>query len=115
MDVAASSITLIEIWKGVSNGALNFSFESDGKIAFDAPQGFRPRVDIIDLTAGGCIERIHVRESYLGGSLASKSDLLLLRAVTVVDRGCEGVFWTSYGCWKRWRGWTDSLTLMQKS
>jgi hypothetical protein len=41
VDVAAPPSTLIEIWEGASTGALNFFIESDGKIAFDAPQGFR--------------------------------------------------------------------------
>lgn len=38
VDVAAPPSALIDIWEGVSAGALNFSFESDGKIAFDAPR-----------------------------------------------------------------------------
>ncbi|KAK3363175.1 hypothetical protein B0T25DRAFT_562200 [Lasiosphaeria hispida] len=85
VDVAGPPSTLIDIWEGASAGALNFSIESDGKIAFDAPQGFRVRVNIIEL-GSGCIERIHVAEPFYDGSVASMSDLLLLRAVTVVDR-----------------------------
>lgn len=45
MDVAASPNALGDIWEGAQRGALNFSIESDGKIAFDAPQGFRVRFD----------------------------------------------------------------------
>jgi hypothetical protein len=89
VDVAAPADALIDIWQGVSDGALNTSFESDGKIAFDAPQGFRVRVNIIEIGTG-CIERIHATEPLSGGSVASMSDLLLLRAVTVVDRGGDG-------------------------
>ncbi len=89
MDVAAPPAVLIDIWEGVSAGAPNFSFESDGKIAFDAPQGFRVRLDIIQI-GSGCIERIHVAEPFFEGSVASKLDLLRLRAVTVVDRGSDG-------------------------
>ncbi|KAK3350561.1 hypothetical protein B0H65DRAFT_567180 [Neurospora tetraspora] len=44
---------------GASDGALNFSIESDGKIAFDAPQGFRVRLNIIEI-GNGCIDRIHL-------------------------------------------------------
>jgi hypothetical protein len=62
VDVFAPPSALINIWEAALAGALNFSIESDGKIAFDAPQG----------------------------SVASKSDLLILRAVTVVDRGSDG-------------------------
>lgn len=71
------------------DGACNFSLESDGHIAFDAPQGFRLRIDLLEIR-GGCIERIHATEPLHGGSVASMSDLLLLRAVTVVDRGGNG-------------------------
>ncbi|KAK1961226.1 hypothetical protein LY78DRAFT_706648 [Colletotrichum sublineola] len=66
-----------------------FSLESDGKIAFDAPQGFRIRIDLIEI-GGGCIDVIHATTPFLGGSLASKSDLLRLRAKTVVERGSDG-------------------------
>ena len=89
VDVAAPPSVLIDIWEAISAGALNFSLELDGKIAFDAPQGFRVRIDLIQI-GGGCIERIHVAEPFFEGSVASKSDLLRLRAVTVVDRGSDG-------------------------
>jgi hypothetical protein len=67
----------------------SFSLESDGKIAFDAPQGSRVRIDIIQI-GGGCIDTIHATEPFHEGSVASKSDLLRLRAVTVVERGSDG-------------------------
>ncbi|PPJ52369.1 hypothetical protein CBER1_10745 [Cercospora berteroae] len=89
VDVAAPSEALLDIWKGVNDGALQFSFESDGQIAFDAPQGFRLKLDILEIGAGP-VERIHVTEPLYDGSVASVSDLLLLRAVTVVDRGGDG-------------------------
>ena len=89
MDVAAPPACIIDIWEAVQNGAPGFSFESDGKIAFDAPQGFRVRLDVIQI-GNGCVERIHVTEPYFEGSVASMSDLLRLRAVTVVDRGSDG-------------------------
>ena len=92
MDVAAPPAALVDIWEGAEAGALNLSLESDGKIAFDAPQGFRVRVNIIEL-GNGCIERIHVAVPLYGGSVASMSDLLLLRAVTVVGRGGAGDIW----------------------
>ena len=81
MDVAAPPEALIDIWEGVSAGAPRFSLETDGKIAFDAPQGFRVRLDLI---------RIHATEPFRGASVASMSDLLRLRAVTVVERGSDG-------------------------
>lgn len=67
----------------------NFCLDFDGKIAFDAPQGFRVQIDLIQ-TGGGCIERIYATEPFCERSVASKSDLLRLRAVTVVDRGSDG-------------------------
>ena len=89
VDVAAPPSVLIHIWEAVSAGAPNSNLESDGKIAFDAPQGFRVRIDLIQI-GDGCIQRIYVAEPFHEGSVASKSDLLRLRAVTVVDRGSDG-------------------------
>ena len=89
VDVAAPPSVLIDIWEAVSAGALNFVIESDGKIAFDAPQGFRVQIDFIQI-GGGCIDAIHVTEPFFEGSVASMSDLLRLRAVTVVNRGGDG-------------------------
>lgn len=89
VDVVAPPSVLIDIWEGVTAGAPNFSIEPDGKIAFDAPQGFRVRIDLIQI-GGGCIETIHETEPFFEGSVASMSDLLRLRAVTVVDRGSDG-------------------------
>ena len=89
VDVAAPPSVIINIWEGIMNGAELFSIESDGKIAYGASQGFRIRIDIIEL-GNGCIERIHVTLPFYEGSVASKSDLLRLRAVTVADRGSDG-------------------------
>ena len=89
MDVAGSPAAIIEIWERVSDGALSFTREPDDKIAFDAPQGFRILIDLIEIGAG-YTERIHATKPLYDGSVASVSDLLLLRAVTVVDRGSNG-------------------------
>ncbi|KAK2762210.1 hypothetical protein FQN54_001219 [Arachnomyces sp. PD_36] len=90
VDVAAPPNLLIEIWEKVTAGAPNFNLEPDGKISFDAPQGFRVKVDLIEIGDGTIIEQIHAAELFLEGSVASKSDLLKLRAVTVVERGSDG-------------------------
>ncbi|KAG6041209.1 hypothetical protein E4U41_005594 [Claviceps citrina] len=76
-------------WRVFLAGAPSFSLEPDGKIAFDAPQGFRVRIDIIQI-GGGCIDTIYATEPFYEASVASKSDLLRLRAVTVVERGSDG-------------------------
>lgn len=89
MDVAAPPEALKDIWSGVTEGALNFKHESDGKIRFNAPQGFQIKIDLLELGADP-INRIHATEPLFDGSVASVSDLLLLRAVTVVDRGGDG-------------------------
>lgn len=88
VDVAAPSDVIYDIYKGVMDGALNFSLEPDGKIAFDGSQHIRVRVDIIEI--GDAIDRIHATMPFFEGSVASMSDLLRLRAVTVVDRGSDG-------------------------
>lgn len=90
MDVAAPPDAMYDIGSAVWAGALNFSQHPDGKIAFSAPQGFIIYLDLIEMGGAGCIERIHATEALGEGSLASMSDLLLLRAVTVVDRGSDG-------------------------
>ncbi|PVI04330.1 hypothetical protein DM02DRAFT_716339 [Periconia macrospinosa] len=89
LDVAAPPEALQDIWGGVMDGTLNFKLESDGKIRFNAPQGFQVKLDLLELGADP-INRIHATELFLDGSVASMSDLLLLRAVTVVDRGSKG-------------------------
>ena len=63
VDVAAPPSVSIEICKCVQAGVLNFVFEPDGKIAFDAPHGFRVRIDLIEI-GSGCIKRIHVSVSF---------------------------------------------------
>ncbi|KAL4778128.1 hypothetical protein BJX76DRAFT_352844 [Aspergillus varians] len=73
LDVAAPPNVLVDIWEGVTAGAPNFSIEPDGKISFDASQGFHSR-----------------DEPFYEGSVASVSDLLRFRAMTVVDRGSDG-------------------------
>ena len=88
VDVAAPSDVIHDICKGVMDGALNFSLEPDGMIAFDGSHGIRVRVDLIEI--GDAIERIHTMEPFFEGSVASMSDLLRLRAVTVVERGSDG-------------------------
>lgn len=90
MDVAGPPEVLIEIWEAIEAGTPNFCFESDGKIAFDAPQGFRVRMDIIQISSDSAIERIHATVPFHEGSVASMSDLVLFRAKTVVERGSDG-------------------------
>ncbi|OAA38278.1 hypothetical protein BBO_07287 [Beauveria brongniartii RCEF 3172] len=91
VDVAAPPEVLSAILEAVLTGAPSFSLETDGKIAFDAPQGFKVRVDLLEIGGElGCIEQIHATEPFFEGSVASSSDLLRLRAVTVVDRGGDG-------------------------
>ncbi|KAI2686256.1 hypothetical protein CBS147355_1743 [Penicillium roqueforti] len=88
VDVAAPSDVIHDIAKRVMDGAPNFSLEPDGKIIFDDSQGIRVRIDIIEIE--DAIERIHVADPFFEGSVASMSDLLRLRAVTVAERGSDG-------------------------
>ncbi|KAI1762259.1 hypothetical protein GGR53DRAFT_521827 [Hypoxylon sp. FL1150] len=87
VDVAAPPGPLIDILEALEAGAPSFSLETDGKISFDAPQGLKVNVDLIEIGGElGCI----ATEPFHEGSVASSSDLLRLRAVTVVDRGGDG-------------------------
>ena len=88
VDVLAPKDVVVDIFRKVMDGALNFSLEPDGNIVFDSNQGFRIRLDLLQI--GDIIERMHVTESFLEGSVEPTSDLLRLRALTVVDRGSDG-------------------------
>ncbi|RMZ85936.1 hypothetical protein DV737_g256, partial [Chaetothyriales sp. CBS 132003] len=69
VDVAAPPSAIIDIWEGVSARAPDFTFEPDGKIAFDAPsQDIRIRIYLLEM-GNGCIERIHVAEPFFEGSM----------------------------------------------
>lgn len=57
MDIAAPADASVDVWQGASDGYLNTTIESDGRLAFDAPQGFRVRVNIIEIGSECCIER----------------------------------------------------------
>ncbi|PYH80673.1 hypothetical protein BO82DRAFT_403224 [Aspergillus uvarum CBS 121591] len=102
VDVAAPPDVLTGIGERVTAGALNFSLDPDGKISFDASQGFQVRIDLIE-HGKDIIERIHVAEPFYEGSAASMSDLLVFRAVTVVDRGVMVKLLTFDGCCRRWQ------------
>lgn len=88
VDIMAPSYIIQDICKGVVDGAMNYSLEPDGKIAFDTSQGIRVRIDLIQI--GDAIEQIHRTVPFFEGSVASMPDLLRLRAMTVVDRGGDG-------------------------
>ncbi|PYI08894.1 hypothetical protein BO78DRAFT_439949 [Aspergillus sclerotiicarbonarius CBS 121057] len=89
VDVAAPSNVLADIWEAVTAGAPNFTIEPDDRVAFDASQGFRVQIDFIEL-GKDIVDCIHVAEPFFEGSVASVSDLLRFRAMTVVDRGSDG-------------------------
>ncbi|KAI9370037.1 hypothetical protein BJX61DRAFT_549220 [Aspergillus egyptiacus] len=73
VDVAAPPNVLADIWESVTAGAPNFSIEPDGKIAFDASQGFRVRIDLIEY-GKEIVETIHVAEPFYEGSGYRGSD-----------------------------------------
>lgn len=89
IDIFAPADVLIEIWKAIELGAAGFSFEDDGRIAFDSKQDFRIRVDLVE-AGGEYINQIYATVPYFGASLASKADLLRLRATTTVERQDDG-------------------------
>lgn len=88
-DIFAPAGVLIEIWKAIELGAAGFCFEDDGRIAFDSKQDFRIRVDLVE-AGGEYVNQIYATVPYLGASLASKADLLRLRATTIVERQDDG-------------------------
>jgi hypothetical protein len=76
----------------IIGGSTRFTLESDGKVAYDCIGGFRIRVDFLEIGAG-IIDQIHDVQPLGDGSVASLADLMLLRAVTVIDRGGDGDIW----------------------
>ncbi|KAF3384720.1 hypothetical protein F1880_001921 [Penicillium rolfsii] len=88
VDVAAPKDVIIDIFKKVMDGALNFLLQPDGNIQFDCSKEFIIQLEILQI--GGAIERIHAAVPFFEGSVASMSDLLRMRAETVVDRGSDG-------------------------
>lgn len=94
MDVACSKAAVCDILERALAGAPGFSYGCDGKLAYDTSHGFRLYVDVIEIGGWGTIEQIHATKPLFDGCVASISDLLLLlRAVTVVNRGGEGDIW----------------------
>ncbi|CAK7215034.1 hypothetical protein SCUCBS95973_002338 [Sporothrix curviconia] len=89
LDVAAPPEPLLEIFEVVMAGAPGFSIGPDGSITMEASLGFEVNIDLIQLGAGsiGCI---YESKPYFEGALASKADLLRLRAVTVACRAEDG-------------------------
>lgn len=89
--IVAPSDVFFEFWEAFRGGAPKFSIEPDGKIAYDTSQDFRVRIDIVIFgDKNTCIDTIYVTDNLLGGSAASKSSLLRVRAKTVVERGSNG-------------------------
>lgn len=74
----------------LDGAALSFTYGCDGKLAYDTAYDFRLYVDLIEIGGWGTVERIHATRPLLDGRIASMSDLLLLRASTVVNRGEKG-------------------------
>jgi hypothetical protein len=88
VDVAASPEAYQRFLEAVRKGARNFKIRPCETIEFNNSQGFLITLEILQL-GGPFVESIAVSEPFLRGFLASPTDLFLLRAVTVVDRGEE--------------------------
>lgn len=88
MDIAGPPNVLISLVEAVQVGTSWFSLEPDGTIAFHASHGFLVHIDLIQMGDGSDVIRaINATNPVHGASVASKSDLLWLRAATVVERG----------------------------
>ncbi|UKZ93280.1 uncharacterized protein TrAFT101_008200 [Trichoderma asperellum] len=88
VDILGPADAFIEIWNAIELGVAGFSLEADGRIAFDSKQNFRVRVDLLE--ASEYVGQIYTTAPYFGASLASKMDLLRLRATTIVERQEDG-------------------------
>ena len=89
VDVVALMNVLLDICTGVTAGTTEFTKEPDGTICFNARQGFPVRIDLMQI-GDGPTDRIYNAEPFFEGSVASVTDLLRLRAISLVDRGKFG-------------------------
>ncbi|KAJ5751638.1 hypothetical protein N7520_008555 [Penicillium odoratum] len=71
VDVTAPKDVIIDIFKNVMDGALNFSLQPDGNIQFDCSQGSSVQVEFLQI--GDVIKRIHAVEPFFEGFVASMS------------------------------------------
>ena len=88
VDVAGPQAAIHDILMKLLEGTPKFSLEPDSRVSFDSSQGIRIRVDLLEI--GDVIEHVYVVEPLFGASVASKTDLLRLRAATVMERGSQG-------------------------
>jgi hypothetical protein len=86
VDVAASLEAHNSLLEAIRQGARNFKVDSTSTIVFDSRQGFTVNLESLEL-GGSFIETVAAIEPFHEGFVASLSDLLVFRAVTVVDRG----------------------------
>ena len=80
---------MINIWQAAQNGVPCFSLDTDGKIVFDVPRGFRVNQNIIQI-GSGCVKHKFGAKPVHEGPVAANADLLRLGPVTVVHSGNDG-------------------------
>lgn len=80
---------LLDIFDAVVAGAPHFSLSPDGAVTMAVSLGFEVHIDLIQLGVGS-IDCIYEAGPYFEGALASKADLLRLRAITVACRAGDG-------------------------
>jgi len=89
VDVAASPEAIFCFLEAVRQGARKFKICPCHTIEFDSRLEIIVKLEFLEL-GGSFVESIVASEPFQEGFLASPADLLLLRAVTVVDRGEDG-------------------------
>jgi hypothetical protein len=89
MDVAATPEVIIYFTEVVRQGARSFKIDPDESIVFECRRlDILVKLEILEI-GGLFVGMIGASEPFLGGFLASLSDLFLLRAETVVGRSNE--------------------------
>jgi hypothetical protein len=88
--VAASREAVLYFHDAIASGATQFEYkDSSQTIEFKSCQGFVVNLELLQF-GGGFVDSIAVSEPFYDGFLASRTDLLVLRGVTVVGRGEDG-------------------------
>ncbi|KAF1923504.1 uncharacterized protein M421DRAFT_311469 [Didymella exigua CBS 183.55] len=87
VDVAASSSAIVYFQNAIASGTTQFKYEDTSQaIEFHSRQDFTVDLELVQLS-GGFEDSVAAYETLHDGFIASRVDLLVLRGVTVADRG----------------------------
>lgn len=102
VDVAASTEAIVHIHEAIASGTTQFTIDDTDlleTIKFVSSQDIVVRLELLEI-GSGFVDSIDAYVPFHDGFIASRADLLKLRAVTVADRG-------------RQKDWADFMFLLK--